>query len=319
MWIYVWNKQLKEVHIGSTPVKEIYHWETKVRPGDPWYNLDLDNGQPIGRMNDWELWFRVNVKDANEPFKIAVNGMGSTSYDWDISIDGAVPIRHQGSKSTTSIQLPMAIGKHYVKVTPHNGMVAGWARCIGNGEDANHWNNDRNKLEFWLERLPWYAFMESETVVWGGLLAVAWKLCYSLTSMPAWFNLPQGITSVGDYFLSSTWTLCTSLTSIPEGFNIPQNITSVGKQFLSNTWSSCTSLTSIPSWFKFPQGITSVGGVFLYWTWYNCTSLTWSHPAEPLSFPNLTSSDYWWSCFWGTCPITPDTPTPWSSVMVHRS
>ena len=320
MWIYAWNKQLKEAYIGSTPVKEIYLWNTKVRPEGPKYNLDLNNGQPIWRLHDWELWFRVNVKDASEPFKIAVNGSGSTSYDWDISIDGAEPIRKTGNRSTASIQLSMTIGKHYVKITPHNGVAAGWAKCMGsNNHDVCHWNNDRNKLEFWLERLPWYAFMESETSVGNFFLSLAWKLCTSLTSMPNWFGFPQGITSVGARFLSSTWTLCTSLTSIPSWFNLPQGITSVDDGFLSNTWASCTSLTSIPSWFNIPQGLTSIRNVALYWTWFNCKSLTSDLPAEPLNFPNVSWPNYASNCFWGSCPISPDTPTPWSSVMVHRS
>lgn len=289
MWIYAWNKQLKEAYVGSTPVKEIYHWETKVRPEEPKYNLDLNNGQPIWRLHDWELWFRVNVKDASEPFKIAVNGYGSASYDWDISIDWAEPVRYQGNRSTTSpIQIPMSEGKHYVKVTPHNWVTAGWARCLGNWGTTNCWNWNRDKLEFSLERLPWYAFMESERSVGDNFLKAIWFDCKTLTSTPSWFNLPQGITSVGNSFLEITWMNCDSLTSIPSGFNIP-------------------------------QGITSAGGQFLLATWMNCKALTSNPPAEPLNFPNLTSYNYWFNCFGGSCPITPDTPAPWSSVMVHRS
>ena len=114
MGIYAWNKQLKEAYVGSTPVKETYLWNTKVRPEKPEYNLDLNNGKPIWRLHDGELWFRVNVKDANEPFKIAMNGHDGTSYDCDISIDGTEPVRYRDNKSSTPISLPMTIWKHYV-------------------------------------------------------------------------------------------------------------------------------------------------------------------------------------------------------------
>lgn len=288
MWIYAWNKQLKEAYVGSTPVKEIYLWNTKVRPEEPKYNLDLNNGQPIWRLHDWELWYRVNVKDANEPFKIAVFGFWSGGYDWDISIDWAEPVRYHGSRSTIPISLSMSVGKHYVKITPHNWVVAGRAKCVGCEAVAYQYNTDPSKLEFWLERLPWYAFMKSET-------------------------------SVGDVFLHATWLGCTSLTSMPNWFSLPQGITSVGNYFLYCTWYNCGSLTSIPSWFKFPQGITSVGTDFLWRTWGGCFSLTSNYPAEPLVFPNVNWIRYANGCFWEGCPVEPDTPAPWSSVMVHRS
>lgn len=350
MGIYVWNKQLKEAYIGSTPVKEIYHWNTKVRPEKPEYNLDLENWKPIGRMNDWELWFRVNVKDASEPFKIAVNGYNGISYDWDISIDGAVPIRKTGNRSTTTISLPMSVGKHYVKVTPHNGVVAGWARCMGNGGWTNFWNNDRSKITVSLEWLPWYAFMIGEAEVGHEFLRSFRTNCASLISMPHGFNLPKGITSVKDkflfacragcaaltiipegfnipqaltsvnnYFISSCWYNCVSLKTIPDEFNIPQGVTSVGFGFLTNCRNGCRLLTSIPDKFNIPQGITSVGDGFLSYCRHDCRSLTSNSPAKPLRFPNVSGNNFGNSCFWWTCPIIPDTPTPGSSVMIRRS
>ena len=290
MWIYAWNKQLKEVYVGSTPVKEIYLWNTKVRPEDHKYNLDLNNGQPIWRLHDWELWFRVNVKDASEPFKIAMNGSNSAFYDWDISVDWAEPVRYYGGISDSQISLVIPKGKHYVKITPHGRLIPGWAAFMGNGEYNNLWNNDKNKLEFWLEWLPWYAFMARETKVGHSFLSKCRYGCTSLTSMPSWFNLPQGITSVESHFLEK----CRS---------------------------GCTSLTSMPSWFNIPQSIKNAEYFFLRMTWFNCTSLTSNSPAEPFNLPNLdnTSTRFADNCFWWSCPITPDTPTPWSSVMVHRN
>ena len=319
MWIFIWDKKLKELYVGTTKIKEVYHWETKVRPGDPWYNLDLDNGQPIGRMNDWELWFRVNVKDANEPFKIAVNGYTGTPYDWDVSVDGNAPTRYKGSKSTTPIELQMPVGKHYVKIVPHNWVMVGRARCIGNGSYNNYRNTDPTKLEFGLEWLPWYAFMMGESDVAMRFLYYTWGKCTTITSMPAWFNLPQGITKVGNEFLSGTWQGCTSLKFIYDWFNLPQDITETEIKFLDSTWRDCTSLTSIPSSFKFPQGITKVKFAFANFTWFNCKLLTSDSPAEPLVFPNVRIGIYASNCFWGSCPISPDTPTPWSSVMIKRN
>lgn len=385
MWIYAWNKQLKEAYVSSTPIKEIYLWNAKVRPEEPKYNLDLNNGQPIWRLHDGELWFRVNVKDASEPFKIATNGYLGTSYDWDISIDGNTPTRHRGGKSTTPIELPMTIGRHYIKITPHNWVVAGWARCMGNS-GYNNWmhnyrNTDPTKLEFGLERLPGYAFMETEDRIGNNFLYYTWAVCPTITSMPAWFNLPQWITSISDSFLHGTWYSCTSLnfiynwfnipqnitktgawflknawrgcvslTSMPEGFNLPQGIVRISGGFLEETWEGCSSLTSMPSgfnipqwitsgntfflrstwngcsslasmpyWFNIPQGITSISHFCLITTWNDCSLLTSDFPDEPISFPNVSWTDYARNCFWGSCPITPDTPAPWSSVMVHRS
>ena len=319
MWIFISDKELKELYVGSTKIKEVYHWNTKVRPEGPGYNLDLENWQPIGRMNDWELWFRVNVKDASEPFKIAVNGYTGASYDWDISVDGNTPTRYKGSRSTTSIELPMTIGKHYVKITPHNWVMVGWARCMGNGSYNNYRNTDPTKLEFGLERLPWYAFIYAGDNTGIKILYYAWAKCPTITSMPAWFNLPQGVTKVWPEFLSGTWQGCTSLKFIYDWFNLPQDITETDIKFLDSTWRDCTSLTSIPSWFKFPWGLTKVKFAFANFTWFNCTSLTSDSPAEPLTFPNVKSGIYAMNCFWGTCSISPDNPTPWSSVIIKRN
>lgn len=443
MWIYVWNKQLKEVHIGSTPVKEIYLWDTKVRPEGPWYNLDLNNGQPIWRLHDGELWFRVNVKDASEPFKIAVNGYADTTYDWDISIDGTEPVRYYGAVSDNSINLVITAGKHYVKISPHNWITAGWARCMGNNGNGNSWNSDINKLEFGLERLPGFAFMDLNGSIGDGFLRDFWNNCHTLVAMPNEFSLPADAKTAGEEFLSYTWASCINLKTIPNGFNIPTTITSVGDNFLLRTWSWCSNLEKMPdgftlpihisdigtafceaTWldcvglqkmpegFQLPQGLTRTQGAFLYETWRNCTSLqsmpegfttpqsltevdvnflgwTWNNcaslrkmpdsfntpqnltrarggfmhecwtgcslleslpanfrfpstltetgwgffeeacidcssltsnsPATPLVFPTTTETGFWEDCFWGSCPITPDTPTPWSSVMVHRS
>ena len=315
---YIWNER----------INSIYVWGHKVWPKRLIlkYNLDLENGQPIGRMHDWELRFRVNVKDANEPFKIAVNWYGGTSYDRDISVDWAAPVRYQGGKSETPIQLSMPIGKHYVKITPHGLVKAGWARCLWNQFSDNLWNDDLNKLSFSLERLPWYSFMESENNVGDWFLSLAWQSCPSLISMPNWFDLPQNITILGNWFLASTWLGCTSLTSFPEWFNLPQSIRSIWNNFLQFTWKGCSSLSSLPKVFDIPQMILNIWYGFMNSTWEDCASLTLdslSGPGAipyPLRFPNIEfSSDYWWSCFWWTCPIEPDDPKPWDNVMIKRN
>ena len=50
--------------------------------------------------------------------------------------------------------------------------------------------------------------------------------------------------TVGDYFLAYCWRSCTSLTSMPAGFNLPSGLTTVGSNFLAYCWYDCTSLTS---------------------------------------------------------------------------
>ena len=239
-------------------------------------------------MHDWELRFKVNVKETDKSFNIPINWHGGTSYDWDISIDWSAPVRYQGNKSSDFIGLNMSVGKHYVKISPHNWITAGWARCLGNWNAFSLWDANINRIEFSMERLPWYAFMKSENDVGDRFLESAWRGASSLISMPKWFSLPDGITSLWDNFFDSTW-------------------------------SDCTSLTSIPDWFNIPQGITDAGYLFLSSTWDNCTSLTSNHPAKPLMFPNFESSSYWSYCFWWTCPIEPDTPAPGSSVMIKRN
>lgn len=172
-------------------------------------------------------------------------------------MDGNTPTRYKGSKSTTPIELQISVGKHYVKIVPHNWVMVGRARCIGNGSYNNYRNTDLTKLEFGLEWLPWYAFMMGEM--------------------------------------------------------------DVGLKFLYYTWAKCTTITSMPAWFNLPQGITRVKFVFANFTRFNCTSLTSDSPAEPLTFPNVKSGIYASNCFWGSCPISPDAPAPWSSVMIKRN
>ena len=150
-------------------------------------------------------------------------------------------------------------------------------------------------------------------------LHLCWYNCTSLSSMPAGFNLPTGITTVGDGFLEGCWFGCTSLTSMPSGFNLPTGITSVGSNFLVGCWYNCTSLTSMPVGFNLPTGITSVGDSFLEGCWYNCTLLKADGYTEDIAFPNVTGTRYYaTNAFGGTCPITPNSPTPGSSVAVNR-
>lgn len=382
MTIKILGKELGIWFLNGKKLEEIWYGGKKVRPEWLDYNLDLNNSKPIWRMHDWELWFRVHVKDPNEPFKIAVNWYDSTSYDWDISVDWATPVRYQGSRSTTPIQLSMSVGKHYVKITPHSWKHVGWAMCIGNWSGTNYWNKDANKLEFWLEWIPWYAFVkslgkyndyflyyafynsDSLTSMPNGLsfpksikevnmfLYNTWYLCDWLTSIPSWFTLPQTIEHLGSSFLGSAWSGCTKLTSIWEWFTLPLKAKWCYSSFLGWTWSDCRSLISMPNSFNLPQGITIVSDLFLAYTRSGCTSLksmpsefalpkkieknfggfrflkstrndcknlTSGHPAKPLEFPDIKSSEYGGDCFWWSCPITPDTPTPWSSVMIRRN
>jgi len=156
------------------------------------------------------------------------------------------------------------------------------------------------------------------TSVGNGFLYSCWRDCTSLSSMPSGFNLPTGITTVGDYFLLSCWRNCTSLSSMPSGFNLPTGITTVGSFFLDNCWESCTSLTSMPSGFNIPTGITSVGSFFLATCWYDCALLKADGYTENIDFPDVSGGGYASNTFGGTCPITPDDPTAGSSVAVNR-
>jgi len=151
------------------------------------------------------------------------------------------------------------------------------------------------------------------TGVGSNFLALCWGGCTSLTSMPSGFNIPTGITSIGSSFIQSCWFGCSSLTSMPSGFNIPTGITSVGDNFLYQCWYGCSSLTSMPSGFNLPSGITSAGSNFLYYCWYDCTLLKADGYTENIYFKYYAES-----AFGGTCPISPDGPSAGSSVAVNR-
>ena len=70
----------------------------------------------------------------------------------------------------------------------------------------------------------------------------------------------------------------------------------------------------MPSWFNIPNWITTVWIYFLRYTWHSCTLLTSNSPSENIDF-DYAGTD----TFAGSCPITPDSPTAWSSVAVKRS
>jgi len=122
--------------------------------------------------------------------------------------------------------------------------------------------------------------------------------------MPAGFNIPSGITTVGNTFLYYTWHSCTNLAYMPSGFNLPSGITTVGDDFIRGAWYGCTSLASMPAGFNIPSSITTIGSNFFYQTWYNCTNLKADKYTENITFEFNASS-----VFSGTCPITPDSVT----------
>lgn len=305
MWIFIWDKELKELYVGSTKIKEVYHCETKVRPEGPWYNLDLENGQPIWRLHDWELWFRVNMKSWPWVFPIPVNWWDGASFDRDVSIDWKEPVRYSWSKGNSAQSIYMPAGKHYIKITPHGELTVGWADCIGNGPSTEiGWANNLSHIEWWLEWIPLYAFAKNIEAT-DNVLSFAFNRSASLTSMPnaismpkgktkvatnfmvwAWndsrnittapdtFTLPQEITEVWDSFMLRAFMNCSWLESLGDSFNLPQNITKAGKNFLSEAFSECISLTSMPEGFNLPQGLTTTDAWFCSETWKRCHRLT---------------------------------------------
>ena len=128
-----------------------------------------------------------------------------------------------------------------------------------------------------------------------------------------YFNETSLGATVGNYFLYSCWDGCAALTSMPAGFNIPTGITSVGDYFLYECWGGCTSLSSMPAGFNLPTGITTVGDDFLRYCWYDCKLLKADGYTEDIYFKYAAPG-----AFGGTCPITPDSPTAGSSVAVNR-
>ena len=119
-----------------------------------------------------------------------------------------------------------------------------------------------------------------------------------------YFNEATLGTTVGNYFLYSCWQGCTSLTSMPAGFNLPSGITNVGGNFLYYCWYNCSNLISMPRGFNLPQGITTVGIQFLYYCWQDCTNLKQDGYTEDLVFEFNSVNT-----FAGTCPIVPDSIT----------
>ena len=145
--------------------------------------------------------------------------------------------------------------------------------------------------------------------------------CLNLTILPDNFNLPQTINYVaGGNFCTSMFQSCSSLTKLPTNFSLKLSITFCGSGFCSLMFSGCSLLSSINSNFELPNIVTLVGASFMNNAFQNCTNLTSDSPSENLAFPpNPTStSAYAVGCFGGTCPITPDSPTPLSSVPIKR-
>jgi len=187
----------------------------------------------------------------------------------------------------------------------------------GEWEVANNWNKSGNDClthSYYgitaIDKCTDVYFNETSlgATVGSHFLYSCWRGCTSLSSMPAGFNLPSGITSVGNYFLYNCWYGCTSLTSMPAGFNLPSGITSVGNYFLYACWESCTSLTSMPVGFNLPTGITTVGNGFLYSCWES-SSLT----SMPVGFNLPTGittvgSDFLDSC-WRDCTSLSSMPS----------
>lgn len=186
------------------------------------------------------------------------------------------------------------------------------------------------------------------TTIWDDFMQSMFMYCRHLTHIPEWFNLPQDVTNVGNNFCASTLDSCPNLTTLPESFNIPQwiitiwgsfmqnmfsyswfthlpaafnipqGITTVWTQFLSSTFEWCTSLAYMPSWFSIPPNIDTIWDYFMAYAWSGCTSLTSNSPTISLDFPNVAWTSYAEECFLN-CPITPNTPAPWETVLIATS
>jgi hypothetical protein len=189
----------------------------------------------------------------------------------------------------------------------------------GEWEVANNWNKNGNDClthSYYgitaIDSCTDVYFNETSlgATVGNRFLYSCWQGCTSLSSMPAGFNIPTGITSVGGDFLNSCWRGCTSLSSMPAGFNIPTGITGVvGVGFLYRCWESCTSLTSMPVGFNLPTGITSVGSGFLSYCWQNCTSLSSMPSGFNIPTGITTVGDYFLSNCWRNCTSLTSMPS----------
>jgi hypothetical protein len=197
-----------------------------------------------------------------------------------------------------------------------NGQIS--ITSTGEWEVANNWNKSGNNClthSYYgitaIDKCTDVYFNEATlgTTVGNYFLYYCWRGCTSLTSMPAGFNLPSGITSAGNRFLASCWYGCSSLTSMPAGFNIPTGITSVGAWFLYYCWYGCSSLTSMPSGFNLPSGITTVGDGFLYYCWRGCTSLSSMPSGFNIPTGITTVGDDFLSNCWRNCTSLTSMPS----------
>ena len=135
-----------------------------------------------------------------------------------------------------------------------------------------------NLMFYWCESLTTlpagFTLPQGITKVGNNFACGMFAVCERLTTLPAGFNLPRGITSAGNCFADSMFLFCFKLTSLPTGFNLPQGITTAGYFFASSMFFSCYKLTSLPAGFNLPQGITTVKNDFADSMFSNCSSLT---------------------------------------------
>lgn len=312
MSIHFWDKNVKEIRYGQKKVKEVWYGDKKVWPSGPVINTNPNNGLPVGRLHDWELWFVVeNKKSVQHRFKIPARWLSTDPYDWSISVDWAQPQQYSSrNQALTEINIPLTPWKHVIKITPTNWVYPWWARAMSNpnythGSTNGVWQYNFDEIAFSLEYLPWYAFMESENTVWDGFLKGLFVQAV-LTDFPKEFSLPSHIKKVWNDFLMGTFYINRNikepksdnftipqhleeawngflrsafaqniyLKKMPKNFRLPANLKKVGNEFLFNTWAAAQQLEKMPDWFNIPQGITEAWILFMQTTRFNCSRLT---------------------------------------------
>lgn len=299
--------------------------------------------------SDWIL----EVQSNKIPIVIKTNNTSSStfyipcywynwgSYNWSYTVDWNTWKNVSWSRTTTRIQFSLSAWIHKIIIKPNWSYSAWRARCFWNWASSDYFYTWTN-YTFSVKTLPWYWFLSSSSSYWDYYMYWTFYWCNRISDIdkyitPKWLSITSiwnyfmgylvynssnvftwikkwnlvlnTITSIWNYFMYYSFYGCQKFSKMPTWLNF-WNISSVGQSFLYLTRYNCRALTGMPTWFQLPTGYNSSS--YCVQTWYNCSSLSNSAPTENLVFKYTASN-----CFWST-PITPASPSTWTSVAIHR-
>lgn len=136
----------------------------------------------------------------------------------------------------------------------------------------------------------------------------------TLTSgLPSGFNISPKITTCGANFCSGMLTQ-SQIVLLPSSFTCPQMIINTGSGMYTSMFEGCSNLIGLPIGFRLSKdnGWTDVS-VYYNQAFYDCSSLALgTTPGDPILQFEYNAN----SCFGGSCPVTPITPTAGTAVQI---